>query len=165
MEGIAQALHARQDLKGGPPERHVEGLIQWGVPGKERSVEGIAQDLKGEPPYRHVEVLIQWGIPGKDSSVEGIAQDLKVEPPKRHVSVHTLSAGREGAREGQEEAAEGGPPGGAVGLLSVLPSSSLCLSHSMSWEASREVHRTADPGLYLEGDQHWGKSDDYIKQH
>ena len=73
-------------------------------------------------------MIIQWGIPGKDSSVEGIAQDLEVDPPNRHVSVHTLSAGQEGAREGQEEAAEGGPPGGAVGLLSVLPSSSVSLS-------------------------------------
>ena len=87
MEGIAQALHARQDQKGGSPKRHVDVLIQWGM------------------------------------------------------------------------------PGGAVGLMSALPSSSVCLSHSMSWEASREGHRTGGPGLYLEGDHHWGKSDDYIKQH
>ena len=63
MEGIAQGMHARQDLKGEPPDRHVEVLIQWGILYKDSSVEGIAQsmhasqDLKGEPPDRHVKVL------------------------------------------------------------------------------------------------------------
>ena len=57
-------MHARKDLKGEPADRHVKVLIQWGIPGKDSSVEGIAQsmhsrqDLKGEPPDRHGEVLI-----------------------------------------------------------------------------------------------------------
>ena len=77
----------------------VERLIQWGIPDKDRSVEGIAQgmharkELTRKPPDRHVEVLIQWDIQGKDSSVEGITQsmnarkDMKGVPPDRHVEV------------------------------------------------------------------------------
>ena len=73
-------MHGRQDLKGEPPDRHVEVLIQWSSPYRDRPVEGIVQgiqgweELTGEPPDSHVEVLIQWSIPYKDSPVEGIVQ-------------------------------------------------------------------------------------------
>ena len=42
-EGIAQGMHARQDLKGEPPDRHVEVLIQLGILYKD-NVEGRAPE-------------------------------------------------------------------------------------------------------------------------
>ena len=61
MEGI---IKGRQNLKGEPPESHVEEFIQ-GISSQDSPVEGIIQgrqhrqDLKGEPSGSQVEEFIK----------------------------------------------------------------------------------------------------------
>ena len=79
---VGQGLPGEQDLIGQPPNRHLEVLIQWTIPGRESPVEDIGpgmpggQDLKEQPPDRHLEVLIEWNIPSRESPVEDIDQGI-----------------------------------------------------------------------------------------
>ena len=180
VEGIAQGILGRQDLKGEPPDRHVEVLIQWGIPCKDGSVEGIAQgilgrpDLKGEPPDRIVEVLIQWGIPGKDSwgdntcffvlgkksvsmGAQGTMDDPTTPPSRQPVGSLTLQS-KTATRSWTwpQRRVHRKSSRAAAGRASCPAACPACHGR-LSTLAGRRLgaHRTADTGLDVEGIRHW----------
>ena len=66
MEDIGQGNPGGQDLKGQPPDRYLEVLNQWNIPGRDSPVEDIGQgipggqDMKGQPLDRHLTVFLYF---------------------------------------------------------------------------------------------------------